>query len=358
MAQLQSRRDAPEQEQLIAIFAREQAEAQRTGRPHAVQPTGAIQREQRLEQLFGAQRGRDRDLRLDRHPAAIAKAVRRVGLDRRRVAGPKDARVASDADFEVPGAELEALVLSQMHMQRRERTRLQDGDGAQRVVTLVLQKRQPLPQARSVDLHIHTNSYDNDVVKPQRRSQPERRAATRQAILQAAARLFAERGYQAVSLDEIAAAAGYTRGAVHYNFSGKHELLQTLLEDNLAARGAAVAAADPSSVATTLPYDRQTSLLFLEFAAAAARDPQIGRALLAGLDAGRERNRGAIEALLDRAGAPAEQADELAAIVGAFVNGLSIEALAGADIQMLEARFSRLVEILLDDLRHGGQAER
>jgi AcrR family transcriptional regulator len=196
------------------------------------------------------------------------------------------------------------------------------------------------------------------VVKPQRRSQPERRAATRQAILQAAARLFAERGYQAVSLDEIAAAAGYTRGAVHYNFSGKHELLQTLLDDNLAARGAAVAAADPSSVATTLPYDRQTSLLFLEFAAAAARDPQIGRALLAALDAGRERNRGAIEALLDPAGAPAEQADELAAIVGAFVNGLSIEALAGADIQMLEARFSRLVEILLDDLRHGGQAER
>ena len=49
----------------------------------------------------------------------------------------------------------------------------------------------------------------------------ERRAQTRAALLDAAERLWAERGIRGASLDEIAAQAGLTKGAVYSNFAGK-----------------------------------------------------------------------------------------------------------------------------------------
>lgn len=57
-----------------------------------------------------------------------------------------------------------------------------------------------------------------------------RRAQTRAALLDAAERLWAERGIRGASLDEIAAAAGMTKGAVYSNFAGKTDLVLSLLE--------------------------------------------------------------------------------------------------------------------------------
>src|ERR671939_99354 len=59
--------------------------------------------------------------------------------------------------------------------------------------------------------------------------------AAREELLAAALRVFAERGYRDASVDEIAATAGYSKGAVYWHFSGKEELLQTLLEERLDA---------------------------------------------------------------------------------------------------------------------------
>ncbi|WP_046864018.1 TetR family transcriptional regulator, partial [Microvirga massiliensis] len=53
----------------------------------------------------------------------------------------------------------------------------------------------------------------------------EQAAETRRLILEAAERLFLERDYETVSLEEIAAAAGITRGAVHWHFHNKQGLL-------------------------------------------------------------------------------------------------------------------------------------
>jgi AcrR family transcriptional regulator len=61
-------------------------------------------------------------------------------------------------------------------------------------------------------------------------SRRERREQTRTALLGAAERLWAERGIHGASLDEIASAAGLTKGAVYSNFSGKTHLLHALLE--------------------------------------------------------------------------------------------------------------------------------
>lgn len=72
-----------------------------------------------------------------------------------------------------------------------------------------------------------------------RRTQAERREATRAALLEAARPLFAERGYEAVSSEEIVAAAGVTRGALYHHFDGKLGLFEAVylaVEDELVAR--------------------------------------------------------------------------------------------------------------------------
>src|ERR1044071_5935077 len=56
------------------------------------------------------------------------------------------------------------------------------------------------------------------------RTQAERRARTRAALLEAGAQAFSRYGYGNVVLEKVAADAGYTRGALYHQFAGKEEL--------------------------------------------------------------------------------------------------------------------------------------
>lgn len=60
--------------------------------------------------------------------------------------------------------------------------------------------------------------------RPPRRSQADRRAETRAALLAAAARGLSRYGYGNLNLAEIAAEAGYTRGALYHLFDDKEDL--------------------------------------------------------------------------------------------------------------------------------------
>ena len=55
-------------------------------------------------------------------------------------------------------------------------------------------------------------------------------AERRDQILDAANALFAERGYEDVSIEDIASSAGVTRGLVHHYFGGRKEVYIALLE--------------------------------------------------------------------------------------------------------------------------------
>jgi AcrR family transcriptional regulator len=57
-------------------------------------------------------------------------------------------------------------------------------------------------------------------------TQEERRAATTAAIRTAARRLFAEHGFAGTSIDDIAAAAGVTKGGVYHHFETKEQLFE------------------------------------------------------------------------------------------------------------------------------------
>jgi AcrR family transcriptional regulator len=56
---------------------------------------------------------------------------------------------------------------------------------------------------------------------------------TRDKLFEAAARVFEEQGINAASIEAIAAAAGFTRGAFYSNFTSKDELIVAMLEDHV-----------------------------------------------------------------------------------------------------------------------------
>jgi AcrR family transcriptional regulator len=59
------------------------------------------------------------------------------------------------------------------------------------------------------------------------------RDATRDKLFEAAASVFEEQGINAASIEKIAAAAGFTRGAFYSNFASKDELIVAMLEDHV-----------------------------------------------------------------------------------------------------------------------------
>src|SRR5947208_14753248 len=63
-----------------------------------------------------------------------------------------------------------------------------------------------------------------------RLSRDERRRQTREELLEVAAGVFRELGYHRASVDLVAEAAGYTKGAVYSNFSGKDDLFLAVFD--------------------------------------------------------------------------------------------------------------------------------
>ena len=66
-----------------------------------------------------------------------------------------------------------------------------------------------------------------------RLTRDEKKAVTRQKLLDAATRVFARRGFVATSLDEIAEEAGLTKGAVYSQFGSKDDLVVALFEERI-----------------------------------------------------------------------------------------------------------------------------
>ena len=116
---------------------------------------------------------------------------------------------------------------------------------------------------------------------------------TREVLLQAAGRVFARKGYRAATVDDVAAAAGLSKGAVYWHFESKEELLLALLEEQVDSaldgmigsalgRGPEEPIAQDASggLAQLLERRREALLLLNEFWALAARDPGLRRHFL------------------------------------------------------------------------------
>jgi AcrR family transcriptional regulator len=72
----------------------------------------------------------------------------------------------------------------------------------------------------------------------ERLNRQERKSQTRERLIDAAAQVFADLGFEAATLDEVAAAAGYTKGAVYSNFESKTDLFIALIERRIEVQSA------------------------------------------------------------------------------------------------------------------------
>src|SRR5690349_5116329 len=94
-----------------------------------------------------------------------------------------------------------------------------------------------------------------------------RMAETRTMLLEAGLGVFAERGIELATLDEVAQAAGFTKGAIYGQFPSKSAFLLALFEQYAAV---ARAGAGARQARWFIP-------LTLQFAAHAMRDPLLKR---------------------------------------------------------------------------------
>ncbi|MGW2254138.1 TetR/AcrR family transcriptional regulator [Kitasatospora sp. NPDC001660] len=123
-------------------------------------------------------------------------------------------------------------------------------------------------------------------VEPAAPRPPRRRVHTRARLLAAASELFLTVGFARTSIEDVCAAAGYTRGAFYSNFGSKEDLLLALFDEQAAGRiaqleelAAACGALAPQERARRLveallrvdPAETGWILLFLEFRLVAAR---------------------------------------------------------------------------------------
>lgn len=69
----------------------------------------------------------------------------------------------------------------------------------------------------------------------------------RETVLRCAIELFNERGYEATSVSDLAAALGVTKSAVYHHFTSKEELLAAALDEALAGLDSVVGAAASGS---------------------------------------------------------------------------------------------------------------
>lgn len=192
---------------------------------------------------------------------------------------------------------------------------------------------------------------------------PVARATSREQLIDAAARVFAERGYRGATVEAIAAAAGVTKGALYWNFKSKADLFFSLLEERvdqrlrlLAEQAEAIAGEDGVSplvsreVSSVVDEQRQIHLLTHEYWALAARDPALGKRYA-------ERQRALRELIAHGIVAHHEATCvaithdplELATAVLALANGLGMDRIIDADA-IPDSLLGDILELIYDGL--------
>jgi AcrR family transcriptional regulator len=206
-------------------------------------------------------------------------------------------------------------------------------------------------------------------MKRKRKTQAERREETRELVLAAAARVFAQRGFHATSLDAIAEEAGFSRGAVYYNFADKEELFLELLDRRCAERAQDLrevfADTPEDDVAATsrraqlaaqhaldaMTGDPEWRALYLEFLAHAARDTAFRRRFSKRSD----EMRGALEEVVVERTRPVADAldmepEQLAVVIDALGTGLWAHHMLHGSRAVPPDLFSKALALLVDGI--------
>jgi AcrR family transcriptional regulator len=198
-----------------------------------------------------------------------------------------------------------------------------------------------------------------------RNRREEQRERTREELLDAAASVFARQGFHGASVDQVAEAAGYTKGAVYSNFRSKEELFLELLERQLDRSVELL-----EEVAEAVPADRRIAaiveavdtlpvlegewfLLEAEFLLYAARneDPSVRERVASRQQLTRQRITAVVQRHLDDVGASdAVDAEDVTRLLTATADGLTQAALVDATARDGGRILGLLVELLFGRL--------
>ena len=179
----------------------------------------------------------------------------------------------------------------------------------------------------------------------QRLTRKQKQAHTRACLMHSAARVFARRGLQQASIDEVAEDAGFTKGAFYANFKSKEELFLAMLDERFAKRiedierviagegsTAQKARRAGDQFVQRLSADREWERLFFEFSAYAARDEDFREELVTRYRAMRDRIAAALEAHAEEAEKESLLGfDQVALMVSVMGNGFALEKLLEGD---------------------------
>jgi AcrR family transcriptional regulator len=173
----------------------------------------------------------------------------------------------------------------------------------------------------------------------ERLTRKQRQERTRHGLLEAAARVFARRGLVQASVDEIAADAGFTKGAVYANFRSKEELFLEMLDARFARRleemDRALSTDEPPEAQARaagrdfvdyLSGDPEWARLFFEAALYADREEAFRTELQRRYAAMRDRMADVLRQRSEAGGFdPGIPFDQLAAMIFAMANGVAFE---------------------------------
>jgi AcrR family transcriptional regulator len=173
----------------------------------------------------------------------------------------------------------------------------------------------------------------------------QRQEQTREELVAAAAKVFARRGYHKATVEEIAAEAGFSTGAVYSNFEGKEELFLALadrqVQDRIAEISAVADAAEgrgeggqeaADQFRAFLESDPDWPLLFYEFWSLSVRNPELQDELAKRRDAIRDALADTLERVASELGFELRfPAPALATAIAASLNGLAFERAADPD---------------------------
>ena len=192
-------------------------------------------------------------------------------------------------------------------------------------------------------------------------TQEQRKADTRSRLVEAAATLFAERGVDAVSVDEVAEAAGRTSGAVYAHFGSKQGLLLALLDEWAHSLVTVIAAefevaptveerlrAVAANVVTNPTTEtRRLLLLERELWLRAARDSQVAAGMRArARDAHERLTRGFAAWINEELIEPVASPDVLATVFRALVVGLEMQQRIDPDAASVETAAEAMGTVL------------
>lgn len=203
---------------------------------------------------------------------------------------------------------------------------------------------------------------------PAKTRRQERSEATRGRLIRAAEKIFARDGFDAAKLEEIAAEAGYTRGAFYANFKSKEDLFLALLEGEISHRihtveGLVKSARDPADKLRafrgfflTISQDRRWSLLSLEFKLFAVRHPEV-KARLAAMNRRLIKPRiGILQDIMQASGRTLPASPSAVAMsLSAVTNALALEHMLDRNI-MPEPELKVLLSNYFDSLTSGREA--